>query len=104
MFQANVTNDWHIVAAGDFNGDGRDDLAWRNDNGHLTTWQMNGATANVNVLSVHVETDWHVIGSGDFNGDGRDDLLWRHDGGAITTWLMNGSTVTHNAFPGRRLE
>ena len=25
---------WHIKGTGDFNGDGRSDILWQNDNGH----------------------------------------------------------------------
>ena len=30
---ASVRTDWHVAGTGDFNGDGRDDILWRNDNG-----------------------------------------------------------------------
>ena len=35
---------WHIAGTGDFNGDGRDDILWRNDTGAVTNWlgQANG--------------------------------------------------------------
>ena len=54
---------------GDFNGDGRDDLLWRNDNGTFTTWQMNGHTVQANVFVGSIGTNWHLVGTGDFNGD-----------------------------------
>jgi hypothetical protein len=34
---------WSIVGAGDFDGDGKADLLWRNDaTGSTDIWQMNG--------------------------------------------------------------
>ena len=40
---------WSIVEVGDFNGNGRSDLLWRqNATGLLVVWQMNGATIGVN--------------------------------------------------------
>ena len=94
----NVPNAWHIVGTADFNGDGRDDVLWRNDNGTVTEWlgqanggfADNGANAYINVLA-----SWHLSGTGDDNGDGRDDVLWRHDNGTVTEWLgqANGGFV-----------
>ena len=34
--------DLEAVAVADFNGDGKSDLLWRNDNGMFTQWQSNG--------------------------------------------------------------
>lgn len=85
-----VPSSWHVVATGDFNGDGRDDILWRNDNGALGNWlgtANGGFVVNDGSAIRQVPTDWHVAGAGDFNGDGRDDILWRNDNGSIGTWL-----------------
>jgi hypothetical protein len=92
---------WQIVGVGDFNRDGKPDLAWQHTgDGALAVWQMNGATVT-DTLSVVPDrvTDllWKVVGVGDFNNDGTSDLLWRHHGtGEMGAWLMNGlSRIIH---------
>jgi hypothetical protein len=88
-----VPLDWHVVGTGDFNGDGRDDILWRNDDGRIGDWLARldgGFTANDPSI-VGVSNDWHVIGTGDFNGDGRDDILWRSDGGQLGDWFGTDS-------------
>ena len=87
-----VPTDWHVVGTGDFNGDGRDDILWRNDSGQLTDWlrTANGSFLS-NVFSVYVPTDWSVAATGDFNGDGYTDVLWRQDTGQLTDWLGSAS-------------
>ena len=96
-----VPTSWKVDGVGDFNGDGRDDLIWRNDNGTFTTWlaQADGGffSNDANSLAV-LPTNWKVSDTGDFNGDGRDDIIWRRDDGAFTTWLSqpNGSFVSND--------
>ena len=34
--------DWQVAGTGDFNGDGRDDILWRNNDGRLTDWLGDG--------------------------------------------------------------
>jgi hypothetical protein len=34
---------WHVVEIGDFDGDGKSDILWRNDNGTMSEWLMNGS-------------------------------------------------------------
>ena len=81
---------WHVAGTGDFNGDGKDDVIWRNDDGHFTEWlgQASGGFASNDANAWNwVPTSWHVVGTGDFNGDGKDDIIWQNDNGSITDWL-----------------
>ena len=34
---------WSVAGIGDFNGDGNSDILWRNTNGTLADWSMNGS-------------------------------------------------------------
>jgi ELWxxDGT repeat protein len=96
---------WSVAGIGDFNGDGNSDILWRNSNGSLSEWLMNGSTivSSGSVASggiaVEPDTSWHIVEIGDFNGDGRSDILWRNDNGAMSEWLMNGTTIAQAITP-----
>jgi hypothetical protein len=52
-----------VAAIGDANGDGRDDIIWRNDSGAFTDWlgQPNGGFAiNDANAAQNVPISWHV--------------------------------------------
>jgi Ca2+-binding RTX toxin-like protein len=85
---------WHIVGTGDFNGDGKSDILWRADTGHLSDWLGSSSGAFVNNdanAATWAPTSWHIVGTGDFNGDGKVDLLWRADTGHLSDWLGTAS-------------
>ena len=87
-------------APGDFNQDGRSDLLWRNDNGTLTIWLMNGTilSGSTDPGILGTNSGWKVGGTGDFNQDGKVDILFRNDSGALALWYMNGTNVLSSAY------
>ncbi len=91
-----ATNTFVPSLAGDpdFNGDGKGDLLFRNTDGTLYQWQMNGTTVANQGTSGWASTDWHISGTADFNGDGRADILWQNTSGAYYLWTMDGTTHT----------
>lgn len=94
-----VDTSWHIQAAGDFNGDGKDDLLWRNNSGVISVWDSTGSDFASNVyVNASVDTTWHIAGVGDFNGDGLDDIVWRNDGGVFSIWSSTGTSFTPNTY------
>jgi hypothetical protein len=66
---------------------------WRNDDGTLGMWEMNGLTVVDGGNIAQVAASWHVVGAGDFNADGRTDILWQNDDGTIGIREMNGLSV-----------
>jgi Ca2+-binding RTX toxin-like protein len=78
----------------DYGGDGKGDMLWRNDNGLVSIWTMDGATrTGAQFVDSPIPTSWKIQdGAGDYNGDGKSDLLWRNDNGQVSIWTMDGTT------------
>ena len=91
---------WSIVGVGDFNGDGKSDILWRNTSGNLIDWTMNGsqiaAMQQVTMQGTPAMPDssWQIAQIGDFNANGKADILWRNSDGALAEWAMNGAQIT----------
>ena len=66
-------------ALGDFNGDGRDDVLLRHEDGRWLFYPMNGRRhmAGQGTANLTGNLEWSVAGVGDFDGDGKDDVLLR---------------------------
>jgi kumamolisin len=87
--------------SGDFNGDGKQDILWRNtQTGEVDIWFMNGASVVSKARVATVGLDWKVVGTADFNGDGYSDILWQNTvNGSFVIWIMHGSSHSDFEFP-----
>lgn len=86
---------WKIVGIGDFDGDTKSDILWRNAAGLNWMYLMDGnkikTSSRVNAV---IDSNWQVAGIGDLNADGKDDIIWRNVGTGLNwTYLMNGVSI-----------
>src|SRR5437879_833795 len=88
---------WQVAGIGDFDGDGKDDILWRNSTtGENYLYPMNGLSIKPTegYLRTVADQSWQVAGIGDFDGDGKADILWRNSAsGQNYLYPMNGTTI-----------
>ena len=93
-----------LQGTGDFDGDGVDDMLWRDASDQLAIGFTGapgprvpgdeGTIVPIGYGNVREPFDpaWVVRGVGDFDGDGRADILFDHDNGVTDIWFMVGPT------------
>ena len=58
-----VPTAWSIADTGDFDGDGKGDILWRNTStGQVAIWFMNGTALSSAMVVGTVPTDWTIQG------------------------------------------
>jgi hypothetical protein len=102
-----VTNlAWTVAGSGDYDGDHRADILWRNGTTGGERDLAFGQRRDDDELADHRHA-WRVVGNGDYDGDGRADVLWRNTStGANVVWrsanpatLMNVAAVPARPGP-----
>jgi subtilisin-like proprotein convertase family protein len=94
---------WTVAGTGDFDGDTRPDILWRDVvSGQNAVWFMNGTTMDSGTFTAPAAMDalWTVAGVADFNLDHRADILWHHrSSGKLLIWLMYGAMRVDTTVP-----
>ena len=79
---------------GDFDGDGKSDIFWRNTaNGINAIWRSGNSATQLPVVGVTSQL-WRVVAVGDYDEDGKSDLVWRNTGNGTNTVWRSGDAAT----------
>jgi hypothetical protein len=88
-----ASDDWKLAGTGDLDGDGTDDLIWRNTrDGRTSVYYIEEGKLRDSALITTVDVSWVLAKVEDFDGDGKVDFLWRNtsQGGRNIIHLMDG--------------
>jgi hypothetical protein len=90
-----VTSEWTVAGRGDFDGDGRDDIALaRPQRGAVDLLLMNGNAIASRVTRNAPSDRWRVVATPDADGDGTAELVWENvDSHALS--------IEHMSAPGQ---
>jgi hypothetical protein len=79
----------------DFDGDGKQDLLWRNiTTGQVGLWLMNGPAPKAAAVIGAPPVSWVIINTGDFDGSGKSDILWQlAKTSQYGVWFMKGTQI-----------
>ena len=94
MGTASATS-FHLRTLGDFNGDSKDDVLLRHQDGRWRYYPVDGRAVLAGSGAVRLTQDlaWQTAGIGDFDGDRRADVLLRHEDGRWHVYAMDGRRV-----------
>jgi hypothetical protein len=92
-----TSQEWAISGTADFNGNGTEDILWRNfETGENAVWLMNDFEQKASrKLDPETNPNWYIGGVGDANEDSVPDLFWRNAAtGNNGIWYLNEDLTT----------
>ncbi len=87
---------WQPMAIADFDGDGLDDIFWRDAIGVNAIWRS-GLVGQA-VFLPGVGLDWSPRGAAQIYGDGRANVVWQRNDGLVATWRFNAALSPSVSF------
>lgn len=94
---------WRLFSSGDFDNDGKADLAFSHPDGSCAIWHMDGMSLRPSGAallnpSAPLGGSFKPVATGDFNSDGKPDvILQNEDDGSIQVAHLNDTTVISTA-------
>jgi hypothetical protein len=90
-FYEQIPADWQVQGVADLNGDGEDDLLWRDGSGNVAYWLFKDGKRVEASLSFGgpIPLDWKIVAVKDLDGDNNADLVWQNASqGIVALWTL----------------
>ncbi|MBD2079302.1 FG-GAP-like repeat-containing protein [Leptolyngbya sp. FACHB-17] len=99
--QEGIPTGWQVQSIADLDGDGEDDLLWRNSDGQVAFWMFKGGDrGDIGfVADLSISPDWQISAVEDLSGDGQADIVWHNaKEGQVGIWLLKGGVSVNRTL------